>query len=223
MYTTSWCGYLQSTQSADAAFRLGFREVNIEGDPDAATFVGSVNGGNHIVPTVVLPDGTTMTNPGINELLARGALRARCGDKTDIADRRRSRTAMPRRLQGLTPTRGPVATTGAASATRRRRRPLLRSAPLSAIVTPSALTEPAGPRARSACRRAACRAISTRQTPPRAQQDPAAGALPVANDVQTPVHAVTEGPYAWPGGPNITAFFTPGPRNAWLAGSSGPP
>src|SRR5690606_32097380 len=27
---------------------------------------------------------------------------------------------------------------------------------------------------------------------PRAQQDPAAGALPVANDVQTPVHAVTE-------------------------------
>jgi len=39
-------------------------------DPEAAAFVGSVNGGNHVVPTVVLPDGTAMTNPSIHELIA---------------------------------------------------------------------------------------------------------------------------------------------------------
>jgi len=44
--------------------------VNIETNPAAADFVGSVNDGNHVVPTVVLPDGTPLTNPGINELLA---------------------------------------------------------------------------------------------------------------------------------------------------------
>ena len=37
---------------------------------EAAAFVGSVNGGNHIVPTVLLPNGAAMTNPGINEVLA---------------------------------------------------------------------------------------------------------------------------------------------------------
>ena len=70
MYTTSWCGSCSRLKAQMQRSGLEFREVNIEEDPDAATFVGSVNGGNHIVPTVVLPDGTTMTNPGINELLA---------------------------------------------------------------------------------------------------------------------------------------------------------
>ncbi len=70
MYTTSWCGYCSRLKAQMQRSGLVFREVNIEEDPAAAEFVGSVNGGNHIVPTVVLPDGRAMTNPGINDLLA---------------------------------------------------------------------------------------------------------------------------------------------------------
>ncbi len=70
MYTTSWCGYCVRLKAQMQRAGLEYREVNIEEDPDAAAFVGSVNGGNHVVPTVLMPDGTSMTNPGINEVLA---------------------------------------------------------------------------------------------------------------------------------------------------------
>lgn len=70
MYSTSWCGYCIRLKSQMQRAGLDFREVNIEHDPAAAEFVGSVNGGNHVVPTVVLPDGTAMTNPSINHLIA---------------------------------------------------------------------------------------------------------------------------------------------------------
>ncbi len=70
MYTTSWCGYCVRLKAQMQRAGLDYTEVNIEADPRAAEFVGSVNGGNHVVPTVVLPDGTAMTNPSINQLLA---------------------------------------------------------------------------------------------------------------------------------------------------------
>jgi mycoredoxin len=70
MYTTSWCGYCVRLKAQMRRVGLDYTEVDIERDPRAAEFVGSVNGGNHVVPTVVLPDGTAMTNPSINQLLA---------------------------------------------------------------------------------------------------------------------------------------------------------
>ncbi len=70
MYTTSWCGYCVRLKSQLQRFEVPFTEVNIEQDPQAAEFVGSVNGGNHIVPTVLMPDGTAMTNPSIHQVLA---------------------------------------------------------------------------------------------------------------------------------------------------------
>jgi mycoredoxin len=74
MYSTSWCGYCIRLKSQMTRAGLQFREVNIEHDSEAADFVGSVNGGNHVVPTVVLPDGTALTNPSIKHLL--GAIEA---------------------------------------------------------------------------------------------------------------------------------------------------
>jgi mycoredoxin len=47
---------------------ITFTVVDIERDPEAAAFVESVNGGNQTVPTVVLADGTTLTNPPIGRL-----------------------------------------------------------------------------------------------------------------------------------------------------------
>ena len=63
MYTTTWCGYCFRLKTALKSAGIPFTEVDIEEDPAAADFVGSVNGGNRTVPTVKFADGSTLTNP----------------------------------------------------------------------------------------------------------------------------------------------------------------
>ncbi|MEO9329919.1 mycoredoxin [Gordonia aurantiaca] len=68
MYTTTWCGYCRRLKTALKANGISWQEIDIELNPDAAEFVGSVNGGNHVVPTVLYADGTTATNPSIADV-----------------------------------------------------------------------------------------------------------------------------------------------------------
>ena len=70
MYSTDWCGYCQRLKAQMTREGIGYREVNIEAEPEAATYVESVNGGNQTVPTVVFPDGAARTNPSIGEVKA---------------------------------------------------------------------------------------------------------------------------------------------------------
>ena len=69
MYSTPWCGYCVRLKRALDREGIEFDEVDIERDPAAADLVMSVNGGNATVPTVVLADGTTLTNPTLPALL----------------------------------------------------------------------------------------------------------------------------------------------------------
>jgi mycoredoxin len=69
MYTTSWCGYCVRLKHFFERERIAFREVNIEHDRDAARFVGSVNRGNHTVPTLQFSDGSILTNPSPAQVL----------------------------------------------------------------------------------------------------------------------------------------------------------
>ena len=50
---------------------ISYDAVDIEHDAAAAEFVGSVNGGNHTVPTLKFADGSTLTNPAPNEIKAK--------------------------------------------------------------------------------------------------------------------------------------------------------
>ncbi|WP_188588430.1 mycoredoxin [Gordonia jinhuaensis] len=68
MYTTSWCGYCARLKTALRSQGIEWAEIDIEADPKAAEFVGSVNGGNHVVPTVLYSDGSTATNPSITQV-----------------------------------------------------------------------------------------------------------------------------------------------------------
>jgi mycoredoxin len=68
MYTTSWCGYCRRLKTVLEAAGIAYDEVDIEQEAAAAEFVGSVNGGNKTVPTLKFPDGSTLTNPGANEV-----------------------------------------------------------------------------------------------------------------------------------------------------------
>lgn len=71
MYTTSWCGFCARLKAGLHDAGVAWHEVDIELNPDAAEFVGTVNNGNHVVPTVLYSDGTTATNPSVRDVIAK--------------------------------------------------------------------------------------------------------------------------------------------------------
>ncbi len=71
MYTTTWCGYCRRLKKQLDGEGITYREVNIEEDPQAASFVEEVNGGNQTVPTILFPDGSAATNPSLAEVRTR--------------------------------------------------------------------------------------------------------------------------------------------------------
>jgi mycoredoxin len=71
VYTTSWCGYCHRLMTVLKSNGIPYDVVDIEQDPTAAEFVGSVNGGNKTVPTVKFADGSTLTNPRAAEVKAK--------------------------------------------------------------------------------------------------------------------------------------------------------
>lgn len=70
MFTTTWCGYCVRLKRFLDREGIGYREVNIEQDADAADFVMSVNNGNRTVPTLRFPSGAALTNPSPREVVA---------------------------------------------------------------------------------------------------------------------------------------------------------
>ncbi len=71
MYTTTWCGFCRRLKMQLDEAGIGYREIDIERDADAARFVEGVNRGNQVVPTVIYPDETTATNPSFSEVRAK--------------------------------------------------------------------------------------------------------------------------------------------------------
>ena len=68
IYSTTWCGYCRRLKTQLYESGIGYVEIDIEDDPASAEFVGSVNGGNHVVPTVKFADGSTATNPSLAQV-----------------------------------------------------------------------------------------------------------------------------------------------------------
>ena len=71
MYSTPWCGYCRRLKSQLEREGIAYTEVDIEQDPESASYVMSVNGGNQTVPTVVFPDGSALTNPSLMQVKER--------------------------------------------------------------------------------------------------------------------------------------------------------
>ncbi|QBJ98549.1 mycoredoxin [Rhodococcus sp. ABRD24] len=68
MYSTTWCGYCRRLKKQLDENGISYLEIDIEHDPASADFVGSVNNGNHVVPTVKYADGSTATNPSLSQV-----------------------------------------------------------------------------------------------------------------------------------------------------------
>ena len=71
MYSTPWCGYCHRLKSQLDREGIDFDVVDIEQHPEAAAIVESANNGNQTVPTLVYPDGTSMTNPSVIQVKAK--------------------------------------------------------------------------------------------------------------------------------------------------------
>jgi len=68
MYSTHWCGYCHRLKGQLDRAGIGYTEIDIEREPEAARIVEAVNNGNQTVPTVVFPDGTALTNPSLTQI-----------------------------------------------------------------------------------------------------------------------------------------------------------
>jgi mycoredoxin len=71
MYSTTWCGYCKRLKSQLDREGIAYNEINIEHDPESATFVEKANGGNQTVPTLLFSDGSTLTNPSLAQIKQR--------------------------------------------------------------------------------------------------------------------------------------------------------
>ncbi|MBM6405209.1 mycoredoxin [Phycicoccus sp. CSK15P-2] len=71
VFMTSWCPFCRMLRTALERQGVDFTEVDVDRRPDAAEFVMLANGGNRTVPTVLFPDGSTLTNPSGAEVAER--------------------------------------------------------------------------------------------------------------------------------------------------------
>ncbi|HNT55363.1 MAG TPA: glutaredoxin domain-containing protein [Anaerolineaceae bacterium] len=63
IYGTSWCGHSRRSRGIFDQNGIAYRWVDIDQDMEGRKFVESVNHGNRSVPTILFPDGTTLTEP----------------------------------------------------------------------------------------------------------------------------------------------------------------
>ena len=76
IYSTTWCGPCIRLKAQLDRVGITYEVIDIEQHPDAAEFVMSVNDGSQTVPTVVFPDGSTLTNPSVIQVQDRLGLSA---------------------------------------------------------------------------------------------------------------------------------------------------
>lgn len=68
LYTTTWCPFCARLKKLLDEKEIGYTEIDVEADAEAAAFVESVNDGNRVVPTALFSDGTTATNPPASQV-----------------------------------------------------------------------------------------------------------------------------------------------------------
>ena len=68
VYGVNWCGDCRRVQKFLQQNNIPYDYINIDHDKIAEQFVIKTNRGMRSVPTIVFPDGTTLTEPSTNQL-----------------------------------------------------------------------------------------------------------------------------------------------------------
>lgn len=68
IYSTVWCPDCKRAKRFFAENRIPYMNIDIEQDPHGMSFVEKVNHGMHIIPTIVFPDGSILSEPSNAQL-----------------------------------------------------------------------------------------------------------------------------------------------------------
>ena len=68
LYGTSWCGGSRRARLFFDEHHITYCWVDIDKDEQAARLVEGINHGNRSVPTIVWPDGSSLTEPSTDAL-----------------------------------------------------------------------------------------------------------------------------------------------------------
>lgn len=68
VYGTKWCGDCFRAKLVLDRNQIKYQWIDINKDSAAKDFVGQVNGGNFVVPTIVFQDGTILAEPSTRQL-----------------------------------------------------------------------------------------------------------------------------------------------------------
>ena len=68
LYGTTWCGGSRRSRLLMDRFGIPYLWVDIDQDEKAAKLVEGLNKGHRSVPTIVWPDGSSLTEPTEQEL-----------------------------------------------------------------------------------------------------------------------------------------------------------
>ena len=71
IYTTTWCPFSRRLVTDLDRAGIPYLDIDVEESQEAATIVAQLNNGNRTVPTVVFPDGSSLTNPPLAQVQAK--------------------------------------------------------------------------------------------------------------------------------------------------------
>jgi mycoredoxin len=71
VYSTAWCGDCRRAKRVLDRLGARYRWIDVDSDDAAADRVIRINRGLRVVPTILFPDGTILTEPTDEELAAK--------------------------------------------------------------------------------------------------------------------------------------------------------
>ncbi len=75
LYGTLWCGDCKRSKQFFAEQRVPYTFVDVDANAEGLALVERLNGGRHIIPTIVFGDGSTLVEPSNADLAAKLGLR----------------------------------------------------------------------------------------------------------------------------------------------------
>ena len=79
VYSTVWCPDCKRAKHFFAENRVSYTNIDIEQDATAMAFVEKANHGMRIIPTIVFPDGSILSEPSNAQLAEKLGLQTKAG------------------------------------------------------------------------------------------------------------------------------------------------
>ncbi|MCH2506946.1 MAG: NrdH-redoxin [Dehalococcoidia bacterium] len=69
IYGTRWCGDCSRSKRLMDKYSVTYNWTDIDEHPEFQDLVKSINNGRNVVPTIVFPDGSSLSEPSDSELM----------------------------------------------------------------------------------------------------------------------------------------------------------